>query len=66
MSTFKGYMDKIVDLVQSLQHDWRGVDYKYKVIILLLGLLVSWKFIKDKTDLFVVFAVIIVFFAFTF
>ena len=59
-------MVKIMDLVQSLQHDWEDVDYKFKIIILILGLLLLWELFKDKTVLFVVFAVIIVFFAITF
>ena len=59
-------MVKIMEWVQSLQHDWEDVDYKFKIVILVLGLILLWEFFKDKTVLFVVFAVIIVFFAITF
>ena len=65
-SNMNEMMVKIMDLVQSLQHDWEDVDYKFKIVILVLGLILLWEFFKDKTVLFVVFAVIIVFFAITF
>ena len=77
VNTLKRYMEeaclqleemknKMFELARNLQHDWDGLDVKFKIIILVLGLLLLWEFIKDKTVLFMVAAVIIIFFAISF
>ena len=61
----EGMKNKMTELARNLQHDWDGLDVKFKIIILVLGLLLIW-FTKDKTVLFVVAVVIIIFFASSF
>ena len=62
----EGMKNKMTELARNLQHDWEGLDVEFKIIILVLGLLLLWEFIKDKTVLFFVAAVIIIFFAISF
>ena len=62
---FEGMKNKMTELARNLQHDWDGLDVKFKIIILVLGLLLIW-FTKDKTVLFMVAVVIIIFFASSF
>ena len=74
-NTLKRYMDevglqldkmknKVTEMARNLHHDWECLDVKFKIIIIVLGLLLLWE--TDKTVLFVVAAVIIIFFAISF
>ena len=61
-----GMKNKMTEMARNLQHDWDGLDVKFKIILLVLGLLLLWELIKDKNVLFMVAAVIIIFFAISF
>ena len=58
--------NKVTEMARNLHHDWECLDVKFKIIILVLGLLLLWEFIKDKTVLFIVAVIIIIFFAISF